>query len=90
MLQLRRDLDFPKESFPAEHRRQLRMEDFDRDLAVVLHVLGEIDRGHPAAAQLPLDRVSVGQGGAQTIQRLSDGLALEWGDSQRYDKAVRR
>ena len=34
----------------------------ERDQAIVLEVLGQIHRGHPAGAELPLDSVPVGQG----------------------------
>ncbi len=61
MLQVGGDLDLGQESLGAEHRGQLRPQHLDRDLAVVLQVLGEIDRGHAALAQLPLDAVAVGQ-----------------------------
>ena len=35
------------------------MEDLDRDLALVLVVAGEPDGGHPTAADLAFDRVSL-------------------------------
>ena len=42
---------------------QLRPQHLHRDLAVVLEVLGEVDRGHAPLAQLPLEAVAVGEGG---------------------------
>ena len=38
MLELRRDLDFTKESLRTQNRRQLRPQDLDRDLAVVFEI----------------------------------------------------
>jgi hypothetical protein len=38
-----------------------------------MKVLGEIDRGHPTAAQLALERVAIGEGCLQTIQLLGHG-----------------
>ena len=48
MLQRRRGLDLHHEPLGAEHRGEFGLEHFDRDLAIVLEVCGEIDRGHPA------------------------------------------
>ena len=47
-------------------RGQLGAQHLDRDLAMMLQVLGEIDRGHAALAQLPLDAVAVGQSGRES------------------------
>jgi hypothetical protein len=33
-------------------------------------VLGQVDRGHPAASELALERVAVGQGGRELLQGL--------------------
>jgi hypothetical protein len=54
------DLDF--EPISAEDRGQLRLEDFDRDLAVVLQVMGEIHRRHTANAERALDVIAAGEG----------------------------
>jgi hypothetical protein len=40
-------------------RERMWMQDLDGDLALVLQVFGKIDRGHPAAADLRLDGVTV-------------------------------
>jgi hypothetical protein len=45
-----RGLDLGKEALGADDRRKFRAEDLDRDLAVVLEVLGEIHRGPAACA----------------------------------------
>ncbi len=36
-----------------------------RDLAIVLQVLGEVDGGHTAGAELALDAVAVGESGGE-------------------------
>ena len=61
MLQRRRGLDLDDEPLGTENRGQLGLEDLQRDVAVVLEVRGEIDRGHPAGAELALDGVPAGQ-----------------------------
>lgn len=45
-----------------------RFEHRDRHLAVVLEVLGQADGGHAALAELSLEGVAVGQGGARAFQ----------------------
>ena len=44
-------------------------ENFDRDFAVVLQVLSEIDGGHAALPQLPLEAVAVGERGREARVR---------------------
>ena len=41
------------------------LQDLDGDLAMVPEIVGEIDRGHSPAAQLPLNAVAVGEGGLE-------------------------
>ena len=55
MLQGRRGLDLDDEPLSAEDRGQFRFENLDRDLAVVLEIVREIDRRHAASAELALD-----------------------------------
>jgi hypothetical protein len=43
----------------AQDRRQLGVQNLDRDLAVVFFVVGEIDGGHSTRAQFALDGVGV-------------------------------
>ena len=50
MLEVGRDLDFRQEPLGTHDRSQLRLEDFEGDLALVLEVVGQVDRGHPALA----------------------------------------
>ncbi len=63
------DADLSEEPLGAENRREFRAQDLERNVAIVPHVPGEIDRGHPAGAELALDRVAAGEGRGQ-----ADGL----------------
>ena len=67
MLQARGGLDLHQEALGAEHGGEFGLEDLHRHLAVVLEVLGEVDGGHAARAELALDQVTVGEGGTQTV-----------------------
>ena len=69
MLELGRDLDFAGESLRAQGGGEFGPQHLHRHLAAVLHILGEVDRGHPAGAELPLDRVAAGQRGGQPFLR---------------------
>ena len=62
MLQRRGRPDLLHEPLGAEHGGELRLQHLDRDLAIVLQVLGEIDRRHAALAELALDAVAIGEG----------------------------
>ena len=62
-------LDLREEPLGADDGGELGAEHLDGDLAVVAEVLGEVDGGHAALAQLALDPVAVGQGRAEGIQR---------------------
>lgn len=58
------------------------MQDLEGDGSIVLEIMGQKDRRHPTAAQLPIDRVSVGQRVAQAFENRghkSSGLALRNG-----------
>ncbi len=51
--------DLLDEALGAEDGRELGLKDLERDLAVVLEVEGQVDRRHPARAEL--DGVPVGE-----------------------------
>jgi hypothetical protein len=59
------ELDLALEPIGAEGDGHRRQEDLEGDGSLVLEVPGEIDRGHPAPAELALDEVAIGQGLAQ-------------------------
>ena len=59
MLQAGFDADLAQEALGARAPRPARAEDLDRDVAVVLRVVGQVDAGHAAAADLSIERVAV-------------------------------
>ena len=66
-----RDFDLLEKPLRTERRGELGLQHLDGDLAMVLQVLGEIDRRHSPAAKLALDRVAVGEGSLQTCEKIS-------------------
>ena len=81
MLEIGRHLDFGQEALDAKYGTEFGLEDLECDLAVVLEVTREIDRGHPAFADEAIDDVSPGKGG---IELLSDV------HGEKYASPVRR
>ena len=73
MLEVGGDLDLGEEAVAADDGGELGVEDLDGDLAAVLQVLGEVDGGHAALAQLALETIAVGQGS------LEPGVLLHYG-----------
>src|SRR5688572_18907638 len=71
MLQCCRGLDLDHETLCTQHGSQLRLQYLERDLAVVLDILGEIDGGHSPLTELAYNSVSVGNRGGETLE--SDG-----------------
>jgi len=67
MLEGRRGFDLLQESLSAEHGGEFRLEQLERHLAVVLHVLAQIDRRHAAFAELALNAVATGKRAVETI-----------------------
>jgi hypothetical protein len=65
VLQVGGGLDLGEEPLGADHGGQLGPEHLDRDLAVVLQVVGEVHRGHATRAQLAVEAVAVGEGGGE-------------------------
>ena len=68
MLQRRRGGDLLHEPLGAQDRGQFGLQDLERHLALVLEVLGQVDGGHAALAELPLDPVAVGEGGGEAVE----------------------
>jgi len=60
VLQVGRGLDLGQETVGADDRGQFGPEHFEGDLAVVLHVVGQVDRGHAALTEFGFDDVAVG------------------------------
>ena len=55
------ELDFAKESILPEVFGKVGVEDLDRDLTMMLRVVGQIDGSHTAAADLAHDAITAGQ-----------------------------
>ena len=58
VLQISRDSYFLEETLGAQHCGQLGVQNLDRDFAIMLLVVREIDGGHPTTAQFALDCIS--------------------------------
>ncbi len=58
MLKVRGRLDLGQEALRPDDGRELGLQDFQRDLTLVAEVLGQVDRGHAALAELALDAVA--------------------------------
>ena len=65
MLQVGGGLDLGEEPLGAEDGGELGVQHLERDLAVVLEVVGEVHRRHAARAELALDAVAVGERGGE-------------------------
>ncbi len=76
MIELGGEGDLAEEPFGAEAVGQFRVEDLDGDRAVVPAVVREIDGGHAARTELPLDAVTVGQGRGEADYRISQAGPL--------------
>jgi hypothetical protein len=70
MLEPRRQADLLEETIPADAGGECGVEDLEGDRPVVAEVLGEVDGGHAAAAELALDVVAVEQRGVQREERI--------------------
>jgi hypothetical protein len=75
MLEIRRDADLAQKAIGAEHRAELRIEDLERDAAVVLDVAREIDGGHAAATDLAIESVRVAQRALELIEDVAHSAA---------------
>ena len=65
MLEVGGGLDLAQEALGADDGGQFGPEHLDGDLAVVLEVLGQVDGGHAALPELPLEAVAIRQGFGQ-------------------------
>ena len=75
MLQPRRRTDLGQEPLAPERRAEVRVEDLDGDVAIVLEVVREIHGRHPARAELSLDPISGGEGVRQARGDVAHGAA---------------
>ena len=86
VLQLGGGADLPEEALGPQGGRQLGMQHLEGDQPVMLKVVREVDRGHPAAPELALDRVAIGQIGPEPLRGLGQ-KECRVGISPRYSLA---
>ena len=65
MLKARENPDLARKPVRTEGGRQLRPQDLHRNLSVVLQILRQIDRCHPARTHLTLNGIAVRKRGAE-------------------------
>jgi len=68
MAQSRGKLDLAEEAFAAQRFGDIGAEDLYRDLASVLAIVGEVDGGHTALAELAIEAVAVGEGIGEGVE----------------------
>ena len=71
-----RELDLALEALGADAGREFRAEHLDGDVTVVFEVVGEVDGGHAALAQLPLEAVTAGEGVPKLVRRIGQWFGL--------------
>ena len=76
MVQLCRDRDLAQKPLRPQRRSEFRPQHLERHLAVVLQVLGEVDGGHAAGADLALDAIAVDQCGPELFGDLRHAAAV--------------
>ncbi len=69
VLEVGRRLDLGEEPLGPDYRGEFGTQDLDRHVALVAQIAGQVDRRHPARAELALDPVAVGQGGGERRHR---------------------
>ena len=62
MLQAGGDFNLPEKGLRTECGDELVAQELYGNEPAVLEVLGEVDRGHPTAAELPFEAVAVAEG----------------------------
>src|SRR5487761_2103158 len=85
MLQVGRGLDLGQEALAADHGRELGAQDLQRDLAVVLEIVGEINGRHAARAELALEAVAGGEGRGEASGDVSHYAVSSHGPSLTAD-----
>jgi hypothetical protein len=91
-LSLSLSLSLTLEAIGAERCGQIGVQHLDRDRPLVLLILGQVDRGHPASAELPPEHVAVGNRGLQALDQRHERVMLDLcvegdGRSPRHDVA---
>ena len=84
MLELRRCLNLSKKTLGPECSGEIRVEHFDRDIAIVAQVVSEVDRCHAASADLTLDAVP----GLKRVSQTDDDVSHDCRVSSRKESKV--
>jgi len=70
MLEVGRRLDLGEEPLGSDHRSEFGLQNLQRDLPLVLQVVGQVDRGHTTLTEFSLDVVAAFQGCVQAGYRV--------------------
>jgi hypothetical protein len=73
MLEVGSDGDLAEESLGTKRSREIGSQDLHRHLAVVARIFREVDRCHPARAELALDAVTISEGLGKALQKFCHG-----------------
>jgi hypothetical protein len=76
MRQPRGDLDLTQEPLRTQRGSELGSQHLEGDLALMPEVLGKIHDRHSAAAQFPVDDVTIGEDRLQNIEDMRDRRTL--------------
>ena len=79
MLEPGGELDLAEKASGAQHGGEAGVEDLQGDETVVFEISGQVDRGHTAAAELPLEEVAVAEGFLEHGVAFGHGIALDGG-----------
>ena len=70
MVEVCRDLNFTQKPFGAERGSEFGTQHLHGHLALVLQILGEIDRRHAPSADFALDSIAVCDGGLEAVEKV--------------------
>ena len=87
MVELGRYPDLPQKPLPPQDLGQAGVEHLERDIAVVLEIVREIDHRHAAVANLALDGVTILQRRSEVILELGQ-TGIREGSPLRYHAAA--
>ena len=77
MLESGGDANFTLKAFRPEHRCQVRVEDLERNLAVMLDIVCQVHGGHATPAQLALEQVPISQGLLELVGEFCQGCYVD-------------
>lgn len=78
MLQAREQRDFAGEPRFAARIRNVRVEDLDGDVPIVLEIFRQVHRGVSASADLALDFVPAAESRPESSDRIDHGTPANW------------